>query len=421
MAKRTVVARALNKCLRLAKMCSKKLMQRLVSISRKLGLGDFVFRLLGLPGGVRGIEDLEPVIIYPAKKLQSGKPKHLNGSQHPCFLPERYFPECFVLRMINGISSSDGYAMTSRGEIILEASIEMHFGNKYPRWEAKPDLRDYALCQRSQMLPQVGRYEEQVLTITTRWQENYFHWLYDVLPRIHLAQKAGFAKNRLYAHVESKFQRETLELLGYETDDIVNATEHGFMCSSNLIVPSVPGIPGIIPEWACEFLRGSFLKYAEDVEVSKYKGCKRVYVSRAAAQRRKIENEEEIELLLRKYDFIAVRSEELGFLEQVNLFRNAEIIVSGHGSGLANIVFCNKGTKVIELFAPAYVNPCFWTLCQATGLEYYYVIGIGQWLFAKDTEIEGEENRYWSEDGCGKDIRVDCTVLEESIGAALQT
>ena len=37
------------------------------------------------------------------------------------------------------------------------------------------------------------------------------------------------------------------------------------------------------------------------------------------------------------------------FSEQVDLFCNAEHIVGLHGAGLANIVFCQPGTRVIEL------------------------------------------------------------------------
>ena len=37
------------------------------------------------------------------------------------------------------------------------------------------------------------------------------------------------------------------------------------------------------------------------------------------------------------------------FSEEIDLFYNAECIVGLHGAGLANIVFCKPGTKVIEL------------------------------------------------------------------------
>ena len=40
---------------------------------------------------------------------------------------------------------------------------------------------------------------------------------------------------------------------------------------------------------------------------------------------------------------------DIKFIDQVNLFYNAEIIVGLHGGGFANLAFCKPGTKIIEL------------------------------------------------------------------------
>ena len=37
------------------------------------------------------------------------------------------------------------------------------------------------------------------------------------------------------------------------------------------------------------------------------------------------------------------------FKEQIEIFNNAEIIIGLHGAGFANLCFCKKGTKVLEL------------------------------------------------------------------------
>lgn len=61
--------------------------------------------------------------------------------------------------------------------------------------------------------------------------------------------------------------------------------------------------------------------------------------------------------------------------QQAALLANAKAIVSPHGSALTNLVFCNKGTKVIEIFSPEYVYHCYWLVSNILGLEYYYVLG----------------------------------------------
>ena len=40
---------------------------------------------------------------------------------------------------------------------------------------------------------------------------------------------------------------------------------------------------------------------------------------------------------------------EYNFIEQVNIFYNANCVIGLHGAGFANIVFCKKNTVVLEI------------------------------------------------------------------------
>ena len=57
------------------------------------------------------------------------------------------------------------------------------------------------------------------------------------------------------------------------------------------------------------------------------------------------------------------------FLEQVELFHNAEIIVAAHGAGLTNILFSEPGTKVYEIFQE-HEDDAFWYLSQLLNLNH---------------------------------------------------
>jgi capsular polysaccharide biosynthesis protein len=52
------------------------------------------------------------------------------------------------------------------------------------------------------------------------------------------------------------------------------------------------------------------------------------------------------------------------------LFQSAEFIISPHGAGLANLVFCEPRTKVIELMPSAEFRPFFWLLSDKLDLVY---------------------------------------------------
>ena len=62
--------------------------------------------------------------------------------------------------------------------------------------------------------------------------------------------------------------------------------------------------------------------------------------------------------------------ETLSIVETASLISKAEAIISPHGSGMLNTVFCEPGTKVIELFSIHLYRDC-WFICNIRGCEYY--------------------------------------------------
>jgi capsular polysaccharide biosynthesis protein len=107
-----------------------------------------------------------------------------------------------------------------------------------------------------------------------------------------------------------------------------------------------------MPVWTCEFLKQQFLN-TEYLKITSSK--KRIYITRKLAKSRRLLNEEEILNFLQLYSFESVISELMSVEEQAVLFSQSEIIISPYRSGLTNLVFCQPGTKVIELFSPNYV------------------------------------------------------------------
>lgn len=76
---------------------------------------------------------------------------------------------------------------------------------------------------------------------------------------------------------------------------------------------------------------------------------KRIYLSRAYANHRKIINEEELLPILEKYGFERVFAEKLPFCEQVALFSQAELLLGMHGAGHAHLFWMPRGSLVVEV------------------------------------------------------------------------
>lgn len=207
----------------------------------------------------------------------------------------------------------------------------------------------------------------------TSGSATYFHWMFDVLPRIHLLKNC-FIKfddiDLFFVDCSDKdFQKETLYELGIDRSKIWSEFSSFHLESEHLVVPSLPGITGNMPHWACDFLRNQILVNSEESRHRK------LYISRSKETHRKLINEREVEDFLEKEGFETIFPQQYTVKEQARLFSSAEFVVAPHGAGLSNLLFCGHGTKVLELFPPGYINVCYWALCNQVSLEYYYAVG----------------------------------------------
>ena len=60
-------------------------------------------------------------------------------------------------------------------------------------------------------------------------------------------------------------------------------------------------------------------------------------------------NNNEVKNYLKKNGFKSYKFNTLSFADQIKIFSKAKIIISMFGAELSNLVFCSKGTKVIEI------------------------------------------------------------------------
>ena len=200
--------------------------------------------------------------------------------------------------------------------------------------------------------------------------KNYYHWLYDSLTRLHVLRSGGIDLNEIDHFLVpgplQTYKQMAIKILGLPREKIINSQEQRHIIAEKLIVTSHPNNPtSPMPLWIPIFLQELFNELRK---VSEKKS--RLFVSRSRAATRRLINENEIYSVLAEMNFKKVFLEELSFDEQVSLFTNAETIISPHGAGLANLVFCSPRTVVIELFPNASESSIYSDIADLVGLNY---------------------------------------------------
>jgi hypothetical protein len=99
------------------------------------------------------------------------------------------------------------------------------------------------------------------------------------------------------------------------------------------------------------------------------------FISRQGATKRRCKNESELIETLACYGFVVIRLEELSVKAQIELFRNARVIIGTHGAGFTNIINCNPGTTVIELVPQAGNYGHYYLMSEVLGLRHAHVVG----------------------------------------------
>jgi hypothetical protein len=202
---------------------------------------------------------------------------------------------------------------------------------------------------------------------------NYFHWLFNCLPRVQLYRQANVDLDQVDRVIVSAnsagYRDETLEHIGVPLDRLVECHET-FHARADLVLATTNVYYTYVRPWAHEFLRANFLPSEPPSDAPE-----RIFIRRDRARWRLLVNELECFELLAQHGFVEATLTGMTVAEQAALFSGARSIVSPHEAGLANLVFCEPGTAVFELFPPTWLRSHYAELAAVRGLDYYCLIG----------------------------------------------
>ena len=211
---------------------------------------------------------------------------------------------------------------------------------------------------------------------------NYAHWLLDIVPKIKILSLVYSLKNIDYFYFSklNRFQKETFRILKLNSIKIIDSKSNKHCLMENLIFCTHPNyVKGTfsyaqnnIPKWIINYLRKIFLPIGRK-NIMKFK---KIYIDRSDSTYNhcKIINDDEIQKYLKKQGFKVIRLSKYSLKKQISIFRYCDYIIGPHGAGMANLIFCKKKTKVLEIKNIGHPNKVYQKISEFNKLNHQFIM-----------------------------------------------
>jgi capsular polysaccharide biosynthesis protein len=227
----------------------------------------------------------------------------------------------------------------------------------------------------ARLVKRFGPLSKQIMpvacTISHGPWNNYYHWFIDILPRTwHLHKFHEEGQIDLIVFDLKEEYKVILETLLPPNVRIFNSSDKSWIRVKKAIF-----LPFISKD-CCGSLPADYLRFFRNKAFSLFgiaagDRTRKLYVSRKKADKRRILNEEALLEIVTANGFETVFLEDLHIAMQAGLFNKACCIVAPHGAGLTNLLFCEPGTRVMEIFGGAMGNHQHYK-CLAGSLQLSY-------------------------------------------------
>ncbi len=223
---------------------------------------------------------------------------------------------------------------------------------------------------------------DAAILLAGRCDTNYFHWIIEYLSRLYTINKLPELQNLplIVSKDIPASSKQALRLLAPKRQVIFNDRKTKLHVKELYL----PSLHTFIPDTTeYEFWLGSsfsyeHLKYMRDTiyqYITLPKPTRKIYLRRNSSHRN-VKNIKEIETCLVNYGFEIINPEKLNFIEQVELYSSAKILVGIAGAAFTNLLFCQPECTVIGLIADVLEDYCMYSnIAKFVGADLICVSG----------------------------------------------
>ncbi len=209
---------------------------------------------------------------------------------------------------------------------------------------------------------------------------NYFHWMFDVLPRLIMLEKVYNLNeiDHFYSPHIKPWQLSTLSVFNIFKERLINSNHHRHIYSDKILAVSHPWYnkgrilneAKNLPKWIINEIAFKFEKFGRKFECGQ-----KIFIDRRESNYNhcQIINDEEIKTHLKKKGFVVYKVGELDFFKQIYLFQNANIIIGAHGAAFTNLIFCKPNTKVFDIIPKNHPNTVDESIAKFKNLDFKFI------------------------------------------------
>lgn len=179
---------------------------------------------------------------------------------------------------------------------------------------------------------------------------HYGHFIMETLPRLWCWDEFDLTNLRFVTHDKKPFVKNFLVPFGISEENLYELKLPTLV--KDLLIAKQP----YVLEKSISFNAKKVWKHISDF-FDKRLSRGKVYVSRLKfGKQRILINENEVEDVFKEYGFNVIYPEELPIEEQIDIFRNAEIIAGPSGSALYNLVFAKEVSHALILVSDRFIT-----------------------------------------------------------------
>nr|WP_298797997.1 glycosyltransferase family 61 protein [uncultured Acetobacter sp.] len=313
-----------------------------------------------------------PVAEVSSPAFQLAPPRVLNPSFIPPNVLEAMRPGWFggtfparsvcLTKLFDVYVTMEGLVFTQDKKLVQQ-SIAQHTPEEC--------AQGLAWIEQAEQAQTVQTIKPSSLLLRKRGEQNYGHWMVELLPKLWLAEEHLPLCSLVVPRLSGNFARVLRDSVALSTSFVplfleMEPQDVGFF--KELVV-----VDGLTNHGV--YMSPLVFSRTDEV-VGRVPGTqvRRLYIMRKNRSRT-VQNEDAVMDFLQTQGFVCLDPAELTLLEQIKLFKNAECVVGVMGAAMTNIMFCGKGTRIINLAPGNMPDTFFYFIAGLRGLNYYEIRG----------------------------------------------